>query len=46
MPEEILCAADDENSIPTYFVEFDVTVPAGQFQTRLEAFLETIVEFV
>jgi benzoyl-CoA reductase subunit C len=31
-----------ENSgIPTYFLEFDVTVPVGQFKTRVEAFLET-----
>jgi benzoyl-CoA reductase subunit C len=26
--------------IPTYFLEFDVTVPIGQFKTRVEAFLE------
>ncbi len=32
-----------KNDIPTYFLEFDVTVPAGQFRTRVEAFLETIM---
>lgn len=32
----------DENDIPTYFLEFDVTVPIGQFKTRVEAFLETL----
>jgi benzoyl-CoA reductase subunit C len=31
----------EENGIPTYFLEFDVTVPIGQFKTRVEAFLET-----
>jgi benzoyl-CoA reductase subunit C len=31
------------NNIPTLFLEFDVTVPWGQFRTRVEAFLETIV---
>jgi len=31
----------EKNGIPTYFLEFDVTVPAGQFRTRVEAFLET-----
>ncbi len=30
-----------DNGIPTYFLEFDVTVPIGQFKTRVEAFLET-----
>jgi benzoyl-CoA reductase subunit C len=30
------------NNIPTLFLEFDVTVPWGQFRTRVEAFLETI----
>lgn len=30
----------------TYFLEFDITVPVGQFQTRVEAFLETMVEFI
>ena len=28
--------------IPTYPLEFDVTVPWGQFRTRVEAFLETL----
>ncbi|UCE44153.1 MAG: benzoyl-CoA reductase, bzd-type, subunit N [Candidatus Bathyarchaeota archaeon] len=31
----------ETNGIPTYFLEFDVTVPVGQFKTRVEAFLET-----
>lgn len=31
----------EENGISTYFLEFDVTVPIGQFKTRVEAFLET-----
>jgi len=29
-------------NIPTLFLEFDVTVPIGQFKTRVEAFLEMI----
>lgn len=29
-----------ENDIPTLVLEFDVTVPFGQFRTRIEAFLE------
>jgi len=33
-----------KNAIPTIFLEFDVTVPAGQFQTRVEAFLEMLRE--
>ena len=36
----------EKNGIPTYFLEFDVTVPVGQFKTRVEAFLETMVELV
>jgi len=28
--------------VPTYPLEFDVTVPWGQFRTRVEAFLETL----
>jgi benzoyl-CoA reductase subunit C len=32
------------NGIPTLFLEFDVTVPLGQFKTRLEAFLEMVSE--
>jgi benzoyl-CoA reductase subunit C len=31
-----------EHNFPTYFLEFDVTVPIGAFATRVEAFLETI----
>ena len=34
----------DENGIPTLFLEFDVTVPLGQFRIRTEAFLEMIGE--
>jgi benzoyl-CoA reductase subunit C len=30
----------DENGIPSLFLEFDVTVPIGQFRVRVEAFLE------
>jgi len=33
-----------KNDIPTLFLEFDVTVPAGQFRTRVEAFLEMLQE--
>lgn len=32
------------SGIPTLFLEFDVTVPLGQFQTRVEALLEMIEE--
>jgi benzoyl-CoA reductase subunit C len=32
----------EENDIPTYLLEFDVTVPVGQFKIRLEAFIEQI----
>lgn len=34
----------EKNGIPTYFLEFDITVPLGQFRTRVEAFLETLRE--
>jgi len=30
----------EANNIPSYSFEFDVTVPIGQFQTRVEAFIE------
>lgn len=30
--------------IPAQFLEFDVTVPVGQFKTRVEAFLEMLTE--
>lgn len=33
-----------EAGLPTLFLEFDVTVPYGQFRTRVEALLETIQE--
>lgn len=32
-----------ENNIPTLVLEFDVTIPWGQFRTRIEAFLETLM---
>lgn len=31
-----------ENGIPSIFLEFDITVPLGQFRTRVEAFLEML----
>jgi len=33
----------EENGVPTYFLELDVTVPAGQFSTRIEAFIESLM---
>jgi len=35
---------ENDVGIPTLFLEFDVTVPIGQFKTRVEAFLEIIRE--
>jgi len=32
----------EDNGIPTYFLEFDLTVAAGPFAIRTEAFLETL----
>ncbi|MBI4295599.1 MAG: 2-hydroxyacyl-CoA dehydratase [Chloroflexi bacterium] len=32
----------ESNGIPCYFLEFDVTVPLGQFKIRVEAFLEQL----
>lgn len=32
----------ENNDIPCYFLEFEVTVPVGQFRVRVEAFLEQI----
>jgi benzoyl-CoA reductase subunit C len=32
----------ESNGIPCYFLEFEVTVPVGQFRVRVEAFLEQI----
>jgi benzoyl-CoA reductase subunit C len=32
----------EENGLPCYFLEFEVTVPVGQFKIRVEAFLEQI----
>jgi benzoyl-CoA reductase subunit C len=37
-------SALDERGIPSLFLEFDVTVPVGQFKTRVEAFLEMLRE--
>ncbi|MHA2364306.1 MAG: benzoyl-CoA reductase, bzd-type, subunit N [Candidatus Hodarchaeales archaeon] len=34
----------EKNGIPTLFLELDVTVPIGQFKTRVEAFLEILRE--
>ncbi len=31
-----------KNNIPSIFLEFDITVPVGQFRTRIEAFLEML----
>jgi len=31
-----------DNGFPCYFLEFEVTVPVGQFRIRIEAFLEQI----
>lgn len=31
-----------DNGIPSIFLEFDITVPVGQFRTRVEAFLEML----
>lgn len=31
-----------EHNIPSLFLEFDITVPVGQFRTRIEAFLEML----
>lgn len=33
---------EDELNIPKYFLEFEVSVPAGQFRTRVEAFAEQL----
>jgi benzoyl-CoA reductase subunit C len=32
----------ESNGIPTYFLEFEVTVPVGQFRIRVEAFIEQL----
>jgi benzoyl-CoA reductase subunit C len=34
----------EENGFPCLFLEFDVTVPMGQFRIRVEAFLEMLME--
>jgi benzoyl-CoA reductase subunit C len=33
----------EDNRLPTYFLELDVTVPVGQFSTRVEAFIESLM---
>lgn len=33
-----------QEGVPAQFLEFDVTVPVGQFKTRVEAFLEMLKE--
>ena len=35
---------ENDVGVPTIFLEFDVTVPIGQFKTRIEAFLEILRE--
>ena len=37
-------ALKEQLDIPSLFLEFDVTVPVGQFKIRCEAFLETLRE--
>lgn len=37
-------ALENDLNVQTLFLEFDVTVPIGQFKTRVEAFLEIIRE--
>jgi len=37
-------ALENDVGVPTIFLEFDVTVPIGQFKTRIEAFLEILRE--
>ncbi|MFZ3044612.1 MAG: 2-hydroxyacyl-CoA dehydratase, partial [Desulfatirhabdiaceae bacterium] len=32
-----------DNGMPTYFLELDVTTPVGQFSTRVEAFIESLM---
>lgn len=34
----------EKNGVPTYFLELDVTVPVGQFSTRVEAFIESLMD--
>jgi len=38
----IISLLEQELDIPSLFLEFDVTIPVGQFQTRIEAFLEML----
>ena len=39
-----LTKALEDAGIKTLFLEFDVTVPIGQFKVRVEAFLEMLQE--
>jgi len=34
----------ENHDLPTYLLELDVTVPVGQFSTRIEAFIESLME--
>ncbi len=38
----IISLLQDEFNIPCLFLEFDVTIPVGQFKVRIEAFLEML----
>lgn len=38
----IISLLREELNIPSLFLEFDVTIPVGQFRTRIEAFLEML----
>lgn len=38
----IISILQDEMNIPCLFLEFDVTIPVGQFKVRIEAFLEML----
>jgi benzoyl-CoA reductase subunit C len=38
----IMSHLKEKANIPSLFLESDVTIPSGQFKTRIEAFLETI----
>jgi benzoyl-CoA reductase subunit C len=40
----IIKEALEKNGLTTLFLEFDITVPIGQFKTRVEAFLEIMRE--
>jgi benzoyl-CoA reductase subunit C len=38
----IITMLREELGLPSLFLEFDVTIPVGQFRTRIEAFLEML----